>query len=123
RQHTGTTFTPVGMLETTSVRGKANTEGDQSRPGVRMEYDFFPFADSPPTQRRPIFVRALRHMHHDTETDILLPDRDETIETREYSDGFGRLLQTRTQAEEARFGDDTFAGAGGVRPAAESEGA
>ena len=29
---------------------------------------------------------------------------DETIESREYSDGFGRLLQTRTQAEELAFG-------------------
>src|SRR5215813_5049318 len=50
---TAFTFTPLGLLETTSVRGKANTEGDQSRPGVRMEYDFFAFANSPPTQRRP----------------------------------------------------------------------
>ncbi|QBQ55196.1 hypothetical protein [Nitrosococcus wardiae] len=32
-------------------------------------------------------------------------ERDQTIETVEYSDGFGRLLQTRTQAEDITFGD------------------
>ena len=31
-----------------------------------------------------------------------------TIETVEYSDGFGRLLQTRTQAEDVLFGDPNF---------------
>ena len=34
-----------------------------------------------------------------------LPERDATIDTVEYSDGFGRLLQTRTQAEDVLFGD------------------
>jgi RHS repeat-associated protein len=39
-----------------------------------------------------------------------LPERDKTIETVEYSDGFGRLLQTRTQAEDILFGDPSFGG-------------
>ena len=39
-----------------------------------------------------------------------LPERDATIETVEYSDGFGRLLQTRSQAEDVLFGDPTFGG-------------
>ena len=47
-----------------------------------------------------------------------LPERDETIETVEYSDGFGRLLQTRTQAEDVLFGDPSFGG--GVLPADQS---
>jgi RHS repeat-associated protein len=41
---------------------------------------------------------------------VPLPQRDETIETVEYSDGFGRLLQTRTQAEDILFGDLSFGG-------------
>ncbi|WP_433633987.1 SpvB/TcaC N-terminal domain-containing protein [Halomicrococcus sp. NG-SE-24] len=36
------------------------------------------------------------------------PDR--FIQSREYSDGFGRLVQTRTQAEECAFGDGPFGG-------------
>jgi YD repeat-containing protein len=37
---------------------------------------------------------------------------DATIETTEYSDGFGRLLQTRAQAEDLIFGDPIFEHAG-----------
>ncbi|MGH6894858.1 MAG: RHS repeat domain-containing protein, partial [Dongiaceae bacterium] len=43
-------------------------------------------------------------------TDVPLPERDATIETAEFSDGFGRLLQTRTQAEDVLFGDPSFGG-------------
>ena len=41
----------------------------------------------------------------------------------EYSDGFGRLLQTRTQGEEVRFGDEHFGGGEAVLPAKQSDGA
>ena len=43
------TFTPLGLLEDTWVLGKTPGEGDQSRPSVRMEYNFLAFANSPPT--------------------------------------------------------------------------
>ncbi|MGL5942559.1 MAG: SpvB/TcaC N-terminal domain-containing protein [Waterburya sp.] len=100
------TFTPLGLLGATFLQGKAG-EGDRQRPSMRMEYDFLAF-----TQRsQPISVRTIQHIHHDTEADIPLPKRDETIETIEYSDGFGRLLQTRVQGEEERFGDSVFGGA------------
>ena len=107
------TFTPLGLLSSTFVKGKGN-QGDQSRPSVRMEYGFLAFANSLPENRQPIFVRSIRQIHHDTETDVTLPKRDETITIVEYSDGFGRLLQTRTQAEEVLFGDRTFGG--GILP-------
>ena len=68
---------------------------------------------SPSAERRqPVSVRTIRRVHHDNETDVPLPERDETIETVEYSDGFGRLLQTRTQAEDVVFGDPLFGDAG-----------
>lgn len=102
-------FTPLGLLKETWVRGKSgNTEGDRNRPSVRMKYEFLAFENSPSENRQPIFVRSLRQSHHDTETDVPLPKRDETITTVEYSDGFGRLLQTRTQAEEVLFGHPVF---------------
>ena len=50
-------------------------------PGVRMEYGFLAFEQSPPESREPIFVRTIRQVHHDTETDVAIPDRDETITT------------------------------------------
>jgi RHS repeat-associated protein len=54
---------------------------------------------------QPISVRTIQRVHHINETDVPLSERDETIETVEYSDGFGRLLQTRIQAEDVLFGD------------------
>ena len=88
-----------------------------------MEYGFLAFEESPPENRQPIFVRSIRHTHHDTELDVPLPERNETITTVEYSDGFGRLLQTRTQGEEVRFGDEHFGGGESVLPVNQSDGA
>ena len=104
------TFSPLGLLESSFIRGKNNTEGDQNRPSIRTEYGFLAFENSPPGNRQPIYVRTIRHLHHDTEVDVPLPKRDETMTTVEYSDGFGRLLQTRTQAEDVLFGDAIFGG-------------
>jgi RHS repeat-associated protein len=113
-------FTPLGLLKETWVKGNpGKTEGDRTRPSVRMEYGFLAFENSLPENRQPIFVRSLAQIHHDTETDVLLPKRDETITTVEYSDGFGRLLQTRTQAEAIVFGDSIFGDAG--LPASQTE--
>ena len=117
------TFSPLGLLESSFIRGKNSTEGDKDRPSVRMEYGFLAFENSPPAKRQPIFVRTIRHIHHDTELDVSLAERDEMITTVEYSDGFGRLLQMRTQGEEVRFGDEHFGGGESVLPVKQSDGA
>jgi RHS repeat-associated protein len=98
-------FTPLGLLASTWVKGKAG-EGDQNSPSIRREYRFLAFD----TQQQPIWVRTVRRTHHDTETGVTVPQRDETIETIEYSDGLGRLIQTRAQAEDVLFGDAVFGG-------------
>jgi YD repeat-containing protein len=98
-------FSPAGFVTAQSVRGK-NGEGDGVNPGVRMEYDLLAFSG----RRQPIFVRSIRRVHHDSETDVPPERRDDTITSVEYSDGFGRLLQTRTQAENTLFGDPVFGG-------------
>src|SRR5262249_12327694 len=87
-------FSPAGFVTAQFVRGKSG-EGDSANPSVRMEYDLLAFSE----RRQPIFVRSIRRVHHDSETDVLADRRDETITSVEYSDGFGRLLQTRGQAE------------------------
>ena len=99
-------FTPLGLLATTAVMGKTNEAvGDTlAVPGSRRVYDFLAFAE----RRQPVSVRTIRRVHHANDTDIPLSERDETIETVEYSDGFGRLIQTRTQAEDIAFGDPIF---------------
>ncbi|HYV03994.1 MAG TPA: toxin TcdB middle/N-terminal domain-containing protein [Blastocatellia bacterium] len=102
---TAFTYTALGLLESTSVMGKqSESVGDTLNPGTKLIYNFSAFTGS----GQPISVRTIRRVHHDSEADVPLPNRDETIEAIEYSDGFGRLLQKRAQAEDDRFGDPVF---------------
>src|SRR5262249_7120915 len=77
-------------------------------PGTRYVYDFAAFV----TTAEPISVRTIRRVYHVNDTAVALSDRDQTLETIEYTDGFGRLLQTRTLAEDVTFGDPIFGDAG-----------
>lgn len=99
-------FSPLGLLRATALIGKG-TEGDYKSasggyydrydPSVKMEYDFFAFKNS----GNPVFVKTIsREWHYQQDT-----DPDKTIVKVEYSDGFGRLLQTRVQAENIIFGN------------------
>ncbi|WP_088278264.1 SpvB/TcaC N-terminal domain-containing protein [Ideonella sp. A 288] len=104
-------YSPGGLVAATFVRGKVGAlEGDDQEPSVRMEYALRAFHDSrlasPASAPQPAYVRAVRRVYHDTDP----ADTGETIEAREYSDGFGRLLQTRTLGEAVRFGDARFGG-------------
>jgi YD repeat-containing protein len=95
-------YTPLGLLKSIAVLGKPDDadEGDKGRPGTVFEYDFESFQNS----GQPIYTHTRRYTHHDTDPD----DTGEQIETREYTDGFGRLLQTRALAEDILFGTDDF---------------
>ena len=102
---TSVTFSPAGFVTAHYVRGK-NGEGDAAEPSTRIEYDLLAF-DS---RGQPASVRTTRRVHHDTATGVPAGQRDEVIVSAGYSDGFGRLLQTRTQAEDTLFGDPAFGG-------------
>ena len=109
-------FSPLGLVTATAVMGK---EGEHSgdtpeAPGSRLEYDLLAFVN----RQQPVSVRKIVRRHHVADADVPLPEREETIQTVEYSDGFGRVLQTRTQAEDVLFGDPGFGG--GVLPADQS---
>jgi RHS repeat-associated protein len=106
------TFSPLGLVQTMAVMGKAGEQlGDTPAvPGTSWLYDFLAFDD--PVRRQPVALRTVRRMHHTTDGSIDPADRDQTIETVEFSDGFGRLLQIRSQAEEVTFGDPTLGDAG-----------
>ena len=114
-------FSPLGLLQAIYVKGHPDkVEGDRTRASTRFAYDFLAFANS---RSQPISVTSIRHMHHDTEMDVPEPQRSQTITTVEYSDGFGRLLQTRTQGEEDRFGHGTWGGGDTVLPLLQSQNA
>jgi RHS repeat-associated protein len=98
-------FSPLGLLIKTWQMGKPNqVEGDRQRPGAVLAYDFLNFKNS----GDPVWVKTTKYVHHDTETGVPAGALDETIVTCEYSDGFGRVVQTRTQAEAEIFGDVLF---------------
>jgi RHS repeat-associated protein len=98
-------FSPLGLPSQIWLKGKLTLrEGDRERSCSQFVYDFRTFELS----QQPIVVRTIRNLHHDTETTVALAERHEIMEIREYSDGFGRLLQTRKQAESLFFGDSGF---------------
>jgi RHS repeat-associated protein len=101
------TYTPLGLVAEHYVRGKDGAgQGDQTLPGTTLSYDLLAFAQ----RRGPASVTTVRRVHHDTDTDVPPDQQDETIRSVQFSDGFGRILQTRTQAEDILFGDTHFGG-------------
>jgi RHS repeat-associated protein len=110
KNRTAYAFTPIGLLRSKAVMGKVTEAfGDtMETPGTQLVYDFAAFTN----RQQPVSVRTIRRVHHANDSGGPLHDRNETIETIKYSDGFGRLLQTRTQGEDVTFGDATFGDAG-----------
>lgn len=116
-------FSPLGLLQATALIGKG-TQGDYKggseklkvksekwegsfydkyAPSVEMEYDFFAFMN----EGNPVWVKTIQREQHWQDE-----ENSPTIEKVEYSDGFGRLLQTRSQAEDVIFGNQTFGTSG-----------
>jgi len=111
-------YTPLGLLESVAVLGRqGHTEGDlRDEPSTMIEYDFQAFV----RDRQPIFAHTTRRTTH-TNIGSAAPAATDTLETREYSDGFGRVLQTRALAEDLLVGGLEFGH--GVLPADQSQNA
>ena len=93
-------YTPLGLLGTQFLRGRDGEGGTETKPEVKYLYDFRAFERTRPWPwPQPLSVHTCRRIWHAKDT-----VSDETIETRDYSDGFGRVIQTRAQAEELTFG-------------------
>ncbi|HLG58313.1 MAG TPA: SpvB/TcaC N-terminal domain-containing protein [Vicinamibacterales bacterium] len=113
---TRVSYSPLGLVAESWVLGKPSAPaidrrnaGDRTLASARVEYDFLAYYRSrgvSPTRPQPIYSRAVRRVFHDSDPD----DNGDTIEAREYTDGFGRLLQTRSQGEDVRFGDSRYGG-------------
>jgi RHS repeat-associated protein len=98
-------YSPLGLLKATALIGKG-TEGDYRQssgdfydkyePSVKMDYDFFAFIND----GNPVWVKTISREQHYQQSAL-----SNTIVKVEYSDGFGRLLQTRVQAEDVLFND------------------
>lgn len=110
KNRTHYSFTPLGLVESTSSMGRVgeNVGDDAAHPGVRFDYALDAFVSS----AQPISVRTRQRVHHFHDSHIPLPDRDAEMEMLEYTDGFGRLLQSRTRAEAVGLGELPFDDAG-----------
>lgn len=93
-------YTPLGLLRQLVLQGRDGEGGSQDRPETEYTYDFLAWERSHMEHvPQPVYAHTRRRVHHGAEG-----ISDEIIELREYSDGFGRVIQTRAQAEELTFG-------------------
>jgi RHS repeat-associated protein len=108
-EHTLYAHSPLGLLASMAELGRPDEHGDTpEQPGIRLVYDHLAFAE----RGQPMSVRTIRRVHPATDANAPTNERNQTIETVEYSDGFGRLVQARIQAEDMVFGDSPFGDAG-----------
>ncbi len=94
--HSQVAFDALGMVTATAIKGKELSlgvwEGDSiDAPTVSMDYDL----DQWKLHQKPVFVHTqARETHQDAETNWL--------HSYTYSDGLGRELQTKVQAEDGK---------------------
>lgn len=81
-------------------------QGDANWPSLEFHYDLQAFR----ARGQPVQVRTRRRVHHDGDADAPPTQRDDAVESVAYSDGFGRLLQRRSQAADTLFGDPQSGG-------------
>jgi RHS repeat-associated protein len=105
-------YSPLGLLKGIALIGQSTkTEGDIVTndplvyvPSTTFEYDLMEFYDS----HKPVWVKTIQREEHWQDD----PSYDSpTIQKVEYSDGFGRILQSRAQAEDTLFGPTSGVGA------------
>lgn len=112
-------FNRLGLLYKSAAKakydvddGSSNTADriadDLDHPAATMEYDFFNFMDN----GDPIWVKTTQRQYHYYGPTPEFGDKEDTIVSCAYSDGFGRVLQSRSQAEEVIYGDSVYGDSG-----------
>lgn len=91
-------YTALGLPRSQFVESADQSQGGTpAKPEVQYRYGF----DSFVVRQSPIHVETERRIHHAQAPQAT----DDTIRSREFSDGFGRLVQSRAQAEDLVFGE------------------
>lgn len=101
---TGYAYTPLGLLASTALLGKA-TESDRDtadKPSSQLLYNL---------DQIPVSVTTIQRQYHAISA-VMPASPDATLRKIEFSDGFGRLIQSRAQAEDVVFGDTPFGDVG-----------
>lgn len=96
-------YTPLGQVSKRFLQSRTRGGGSAAQPEVSYTYDFRAYERTRDQDKpQPIFTHETRRIHHASSS-----RSDETIESRSYSDGFGRLIQERAQAPELIFGSSS----------------
>jgi RHS repeat-associated protein len=97
-------FSPLGFLTWVAMMGKeGESVGDTpATPSIRTEYDFMAFANA----RRPIFVRTRQREYHVQDANDAGVPVDRVSTRIEFADGFGRVIQVRSLAQDSLFGSE-----------------
>lgn len=99
-------YSPLGLLKGIGLIGQfGKDQGDIKEesplefvPSTSFEYDLNSFYNT----KKPVWVKTIqKEEHYQPAEDANLP----TIQKIEFSDGFGRILQVRVQAEDTLFGN------------------
>lgn len=105
-------YTPLGLPARMFLEGRDGEGGTEDDPEVRYLYDF----SAHDLSGDPVSITTIQRVHH-----VKAGISDETIRTTDYSDGFGRQVQSRRQAERVIFGDAVFGN--GVVPSTQGDAA
>lgn len=98
---TTVTYHPLGMVASVALTGADGSGDTAAAPGTTYTYDLSSFS----TAGQPISVHTRRRVWHVSDG-----ISDEVVESREYSDGLGRLVQKLAQADDLAFDSDTGVG-------------
>jgi RHS repeat-associated protein len=101
-------YTVLGRLASVAMIGPDGEGDTEDEPGVRYEYQFGAFQAA----GNPISVRTITRVNHASDASVPPARRGDVLENVDYSDGYGRLIQTRRLAEDVVFEDETNSGAG-----------
>jgi RHS repeat-associated protein len=89
-------YSPLGLLEKVAVEGPNGEGGSESEPDVEYAYDLEAYRQSEgAADPVPVFVHTRRRVQHASVEPV-----SDVVEAREYSDGFGRVIQRRVSAQE-----------------------
>ncbi|HYU32262.1 MAG TPA: toxin TcdB middle/N-terminal domain-containing protein, partial [Thermoanaerobaculia bacterium] len=97
----------LGLVVASWMQSRDGSEGDTAaKPLSVLEYDLHAFR----TGGSPAWVRSRERVYHALDADLPSGvDADAEMVQVSYSDGFGREIQTRAQAESVVFGSGPFA--------------
>lgn len=96
-------FTPLGLVSEVYVTGKRGEgAGDPAgAPSTRYRYDLLAFAE----RGEPVSITTESRFRYASDTSAPAAERGRRRVVAEYSDGFGRLLQTRSRAADLAYGE------------------